>query len=189
MSTERPAEASTDSPAEGVVAPGFELRNVGVGPDPLSLDRVVHRVDFAVLLLLRDYHCPKCKNQVRALAQEARQFAELNAVVLPVLPEPVERAEEWQAEFDLPFPLLADPEKDVADKYDQPTQFGVLGRLHDFVGRLPEAAILDTRGDEAEMVYTHEGDSPGDRPEVATLVDEIEALRETFVFDCSLVDC
>lgn len=173
----------------GVVAPDFELPNAGVGPDPLSLDRVVQRVDFAVLLLLRDYHCPACKNQVQTLAEEARQFAEMNAVVLPVLPEPVERAEAWQEQFDLPFPLLADPDKEVADRYDQSTRYGALGKLHDLIGRLPESVILDTRGDEAEIVYTYEGDSPGDRPEVETLVEEIDELQETFVFDCSLVDC
>jgi len=173
----------------GVVAPDFELPNAGAGPDPLSLDRVVQRVDFAVLLLLRDYHCPKCKSQVQTLAEEARQFAELNAVVLPVLPEPIERAEKWQEQFDLPFPLLADPEKNIADKYDQSTRYGKLGELHDLIGRLPESVILDTRADEAEIVYTYEGDSPGDRPEVETLVDEIDQIQETFVFDCSLVDC
>lgn len=179
----------TDPSDSVVVAPGFKLPNVGVGPDPLSLDRVVERVDFAVLLLLRDYHCPKCKKQVETIAAEAERFAELNAVVLPVLPESVERAEEWQARFDLPFPLLADPGKDVADKFDQPTQYGALGKLHDLIGRLPESVILDTRADEAEIVYTYEGDSPGDRPEIATLADEIGQLQESFVFDCSLVDC
>ncbi|ELZ21094.1 alkyl hydroperoxide reductase/ Thiol specific antioxidant/ Mal allergen [Halosimplex carlsbadense 2-9-1] len=173
----------------GVVAPDFELPNVGNGPDPLSLDHVVDTVDFAVLLLLRDYHCPKCKNQVQTLAEEARQFAELNAVVLPILPEPVDRAADWQEQFDLPFPLLADPEKDIADKYDQPTQYGKLGELHDMIGRLPESVVLDTRGDEAEIVYTYEGESPGDRPEVETLLGEIDRLQETFVYDCSLVDC
>lgn len=180
---------STDRPAGDAIAPDFELPNVGVGPDPLSLDRVVERVDFAVLLLLRDYHCPKCKNQVQTLAEEAKQFAEQNAVVLPVLPEPVERAEVWQEQFDLPFPLLADPDKEIADKYDQPTQFGALGKIHDLIGRLPESVILDTRSDKAEIVYTHEGDSPGDRPEISTLVEEISDLQETFVYDCSLVDC
>jgi len=180
---------STDHPDSGVIAPDFELPNVGVGPDPLSLEHAVQEVDFAVLLLLRDYHCPKCKNQVRTLAAHARQFAELNAVVLPVLPEPVERAEQWQEQFDLPFPLLADPGKNLAEKYDQPTRYGTFGKLHDLIGRLPESVILDTRGEMAEIVYTYEGESTGDRPDVETLVREIDDLQETFVFDCTLVDC
>lgn len=66
---------------------------------------------------------------------------------------------------------------------------GPIGALHDLIGRLPESVILDTRADDPEVVYTYEGESPGDRPEVQTLVDEIEQLQETFVFDCSLVNC
>lgn len=54
---------------------------------------------------------------------------------------------------------------------------------------MPESVILDTRGGKAEIVYTYEGESPSDRPAIETLADEIEALQETFVFDCSLVDC
>lgn len=180
---------STEDPDIGAAAPEFELPNVGVGPDPLSLDRIVDQVDFAVLLLLRDYRCPKCKNQVQTLAAEAQRFADLNAVIIPILPEPVERAEKWQEQFDLPFPLLADSEKDVADKYDQSTKYGTLGKLHDLIGRLPESAILDTRGDEAEIVYSYEGEDAGDRPEVETLVDEIDQLQGEFEFGCSLVDC
>lgn len=133
--------SETDSTDSAVTAPAFELPNVGVGPDTLSLDRLV------------------------------------------------ERAEDWQAQFDLPFPLLADPKKDVADRYDQPTQYGALGKIHDLIGRLPESVILDTRGETGEIVYTYEGESPEDRPAVEKLVEEIEELQDAFMFDCSLVDC
>jgi len=180
--------AEADTTAE-VVAPEFELPNVGVGPDPLTLADIRERADFAVLLLLRDYRCPKCKAQVRTVAEQAQSFAELNTVVVPVLPEPRERAADWQDAFDLPFPLLADAEKAVAEKYDQPTRFGALGRLHDVIGRMPESLVLDVRGDEGEIVYTYEGKTPSDRPEVETLLSEVDALQESFVFDCDLVDC
>lgn len=175
--------------AAGDLAPDFELPNVGVGPDPLSLDRIVDTADVAVLLFLRDYHCPKCKAQVRAMAEEARTFAEMNAVVVPILPEPRERAAAWDPGVDVPFPLLADPAKDVADEYDQPTRFGVLGKVHDLVGRMPETLVLDARADRAEIVYAYEGSTPSDRPAVAAVVEEVEALQETFVFDCDLVAC
>lgn len=178
-----------DRPPDGTRAPSFELRNAGVGPDPLTLERVTRTADFAVVLLLRDHHCPKCRNQVRTVAEHARAFAELNAVVLPVLPEPFERAREWQEQFDLPYPLLADPDKELGEQYDQPTRFGVLGRFHDVIGRMPATVILDTRSGEPEVVYTYEGDSPGDRPAPETLIDAVGDLRASFVFDCSLVDC
>jgi len=180
---------SETEPTDEVRVPRFELPNVGVGPDPLSLAQIGDRADFAILLLLRDYHCPKCKSQVQTVAEQARSFAELNAVVVPILPEPRERAAEWHDSFDLPFPLLADPEKDVAEKYDQPTRFGVVGKLHDLLGRMPATVILDTRSDDPELVYSYEGETPSDRPAVETLLEEVDSLQESFVFDCDLVDC
>jgi peroxiredoxin Q/BCP len=188
MESNQPLVSETE-PVSETRPPDFELPNVGVGPDPLSLDRIGDLADFAIVLLLRDYHCPKCKAQVQTVAKQAQSFAELNAVVVPVLPEPRSRAAEWQEAFELPFPLLADPEKDVAEKYDQPTRFGALGQLHDLVGRMPESVVLDVREADPAVVYTHEGETPGDRPDVETLLSEVDAVQESFVFDCDLVDC
>jgi peroxiredoxin Q/BCP len=36
--------------------------------------------------------------------------------------------------------------------------------------------IVDTRGDEAEVVYTYEGRMPADRPEIDDLLDRLRAL-------------
>jgi peroxiredoxin Q/BCP len=173
---------------EGTTPPEFELPNVSVGPDPLSLSEVAEMVDFAVLLLLRDYHCPKCKQQVQDVATRAEALSERNAAVIGILPEPRERAEQWEAEFDLPFPLLADAEKEVGDKYDQPTRFGAFGRLHDLIGRMPETVVLDVR-DEPEIIHTHEGESASDRPSVDELLAVVDDIRESFAFDCTLVEC
>ena len=169
----------------------FELPNVGVGPDPLSLAEIAAVSDFAVLLFLRDYHCPKCKAQVASISEEAEQFNDLATAILPILPEPPERAADWRDGFDreFPFPLLADGDKEVAKQYDQPTRFGAVGSLHDLIGRLPQSVILDTRDGDPEVIYTYEGDSVSDRPEVEELLDQVHELQETFAFDCSLVDC
>ena len=171
--------------------PEFELPNVGVGPDPLSMADIAAAADFAVLLFLRDYHCPKCKSQVQAVTEEARRFNEHNAVVLPILPESRKRASAWKNNFDetFPFPLLADEKKRVAEAYDQPTRYGSVGALHDMLGRLPQSLIIDTRGEDAEVVFSHRGDSVDDRPTVAEFLTEVENVQESFVFDCSLVDC
>lgn len=37
--------------------------------------------------------------------------------------------------------MLADPEKHLADEYDQPTLLGMLCSLHDLIGRLAETVI------------------------------------------------
>jgi len=168
--------------------PAFELRNAGVGPDPLSLSEVADTVDFAILLLLRDYHCPKCKAQVQRVAQKAEEVKRRDTAVIPILPDSYEKARDWQEQFDLPFPLLADPEKAVGDGYDQQRRFGVFGRLHDVIGLMPKSVVLDLR-EEPRIVETHQGETPGDRPEIETLLASVEALQESFVFDCALVEC
>ncbi|WP_181685301.1 redoxin domain-containing protein [Halorhabdus salina] len=169
----------------------FELPNVGVGPDPLSLSAVIGASDFAVLLFLRDYHCPKCKAQVGEISEHARQFNEMKTAVLPILPEPRDKAARWREKVvsEFPFPLLADAEKTVAEQYDQPTRYGPVGQLSDLLGRLPQSVVLDTRGDDVDMVFEHAGDSIDDRPTPTELIDTVEDVQESFVFDCSLVEC
>lgn len=168
--------------------PSFELRNAGIGPDPLSLDDVADLVDFAILLLLRDYHCPKCRQQVTRVAEQAEAVERRNTAVIPVLPDSYEKATTWQEEYDLPFPLLADPEGAVGEAYDQNRRFGALGRLHDVIGRMPKAVVIDFR-EEPRIVDAHDGDSPGDRPPLETLLATVDDLRQEFVFDCELVEC
>lgn len=154
----------------------FELRNAAAGPDPFVLSEYADDSDrdAIVLLFLRDYHCTKCKNQVTTVASRYDAFEELGADVVAILPESLEKAQNWNDEFDLPFPLLADGSKDVSDEYDQPTRFGAIGALHDLVGRMPEAVVVDTTGNEPTVGHVHRGDTPGDRPTVDELVEHID---------------
>lgn len=168
--------------------PEFELRNVGVGPDPLSFSTVADLVDFAILLFLRDYHCPKCRAQVQRVAEKAETLDRRDTAVIPILPDSVEKARAWQDDYDLPFPLLADPGGDVGDQYGQQRRFGVFGRLHDVIGRMPKAVVLDLRA-EPRLIDAYEGSTPGDRPRIEDLLDSVDELRDSFVFDCDLVEC
>jgi peroxiredoxin Q/BCP len=144
----------------GEPAPELDCPNVGAGPDRFDLDAVGDDTDAVVLLLMRDYHCTKCEAQANRVADRYGAFRERGAEVVAVLPEAPERAADWA---DHPFPLLADPETAVAEAYDQPVRFGVLGRLSDLAGRMPEAVVVDTTGD-PEIVHVHRGDGYGDRP-------------------------
>ncbi|OYR69111.1 peroxiredoxin family protein [Halorubrum ezzemoulense] len=170
--------SDTRTSAEAV--PDFELPNAGAGPDRFSLSAAAADpdTDAIVLLFQRDYHCGNCRKQVRAIADRYDEFEALNATVVSVLPEPVGRARSWQDSYDLPFPLLADPETDVSDAYDQPVRFGVLGSLHDLVGRMPVATILDARGGEPVVAYAYEGRMPADRPEIDDLLAEVRGLGD-----------
>ncbi len=155
----------------------FSLPNVAAGPDPFSLDALPDDVEFVVLYLQRDHYCTNCRKQVRTLADRVDEFHERHAEVVSVLPEPVERAAEWQADYDLPYPLLADPDVDVGDAYDQRVRFGILGQFSDFLGWMPTVFVTDRRGEEPEIGWSHEGSSTFDRPDVDEVLAALDELR------------
>lgn len=151
--------------------PAFELPNVGAGPDPLSLEDLTTDpdTDYVVLLFQRDYHCRNCRKQVTDIADHYDAFRDRHTTVVSLLPEPVDRAADWQAAYDLPFPLLADPEASVGTDYDQPVRFGVLGRVSDFFGRMPEAVVVDAV-EEPTIATVRRGRSTWDRPDAGELL-------------------
>jgi peroxiredoxin Q/BCP len=173
----------------------FELPNAGVGPDPLALSalaaeptnavgrpiprrKTTPHNDAVVLFFQRDYRSRGCREQLRAVADRYGEFRDRRAAAVAVLPESKARAEKWQTKLHLPFALVADADKRVVDQYGQPTRFGRLGSLHDLLGRLPQVAILDTRG-ELSLYAIHRGDGPGDRP----AVDEVLAMVDRLLAD------
>lgn len=160
-------------------AANVDLPNVGPGPDPCSLSVLAVHHDFLVVLLQRSPHCRNCKKQVRTFADWHDEFRDRGAEVVSVLPGDREAAADWQREFDLPFPLLADPEAEVGERFDQSVRFGLVGRLSDLLGRMPKAVVLDCRAGVPEVVWTHEGSSTFDRPGIVALLDELDRLRET----------
>jgi peroxiredoxin Q/BCP len=157
--------------------PDFSLPNVAVGPDPFSLSALPADVAFVVLFFQRDHYCTNCRKQVQQLADRIDEFHARDAEVVSIVPEPVDRVAAWQERYDLPYPLLADPHAEAGDAYDQPVRFGILGRLSDFFGRMPEVVLVDRRGPEPEVAYVHRGSSTFDRPEIDEILGAIDDRR------------
>lgn len=157
--------------------PDVSLPNVAAGPDPFSLSELPADVPFVVLFFQRDHYCTNCRKQVQALADRVDEFRDRGAEIVSIVPEPVERVASWQESYDLPYPLLADPDTEAGDAYDQPVRFGFLGRFSDFFGRMPEVVIVDRRGAEPEIAYTHKGSSTFDRPDIDEVLAELDALH------------
>ncbi|MFC6974862.1 peroxiredoxin family protein [Halomicroarcula sp. GCM10025709] len=156
----------------------FSLPNVGPGPDPVSLSALAAEHAFALLLFQRDHYCTNCRQQVQTVAGRYDEFARRDTEVVSIVPEPAEKVREWQDSYDLPFPLVADPEASAGDAYDQPVRFGFLGDWSDFLGRMPEAVLIDLRG-EPTVVWSYRSRSTFDRPSVDDLLAAIEEARDT----------
>lgn len=160
-------------------ASDFSLPNVGEGPDPFSLAALPDDVQFVVLFFQRDHYCTNCHRQVQAIADRITEFHDRNAEPVSIVPEPAGRVQEWQSRYDLPYPLLADPEASVGEDYGQPVRFGLLGGISDFLGRMPQVVIVDRRTDPPEVAFVHRGKSTFDRPDTDDVLAEIDALRKT----------
>lgn len=151
---------------------GFVLPNVGPGPDPLTFADL--ETEFAVLLLHRDFYCSECRQQVRRVKKRYDEFEARNAEVLSVLPEDRETAAEWQKQYHLPFPVIADADTELGDHFEQPTRFGLLGRIHDVIGRMPAVIVLDLRWSDPIETFAHRGDSRTDRPRIDEILDALD---------------
>jgi peroxiredoxin Q/BCP len=155
----------------------FTLPNVGAGADPCSFDDLANEHDALCLLLQRDYYCTNCRKQVQAVADRYDEFQDRRSEVVSVVPEAPETLQGWQDAYDLPYPLLADPEVAIGGATDQPVRFGLLGRLSDFFGRMPQALVIDVR-EEPEIAWSYSGRSTFDRPSIDEILAEIDRLRD-----------
>lgn len=151
------------------------LPNAGTGPDSLSLSDLASEHEFLVLFFQRDHYCTNCRGQVQELADRYDEFRERGAEVISILPESPERADAWQAAYDLPYPLFADPEATLGESYDQPVRFGLLGSVSDFFGRMPAVVLLDCRG-APEPAWSYRGRSTFDRPSIDDILAQLDAL-------------
>lgn len=99
----------------GTKAPDFEL--------PASNGEMVKLSDFignrhVVLYFYPKDMTPGCTTEACDFRDKHESFAELNAVILGVSPDPMNRHDKFIEKYDLPFLLLADEENKAAVSYE-----------------------------------------------------------------------
>src|SRR3989337_2279036 len=60
---------------------------------------------------------PGCTKEACGFRDDFRSYAEKDVVILGVSPDQVRSQAKFRAKYDLPFPLLADPQRRVAEAY------------------------------------------------------------------------
>lgn len=116
------ASAVADAPAIGAVAPDFEL------PDQ---DGQLHSLEdyrdaWVVLYFYPKDETPGCTTQACEFRDDIFAFREANAQVLGISLDDVESHKAFSEKYSLPFPLLADTDGSVADRYGVKTRmFGM----------------------------------------------------------------
>jgi peroxiredoxin Q/BCP len=100
------------APKLGDIAPDFELAGTD-GPFKLS----DHRGERIVLLFYPGDFTPVCTKQFCSYAERPDDMAELDATVVGISAQPVEKHEQFRSANAIPVPLLADEDKKVAKSY------------------------------------------------------------------------
>ena len=122
----------------GDIAPDFELEGTE-GTFKLS-DHLGERV---LLLFYPGDFTPVCTKQFCSYAEHPQEMAELDATVVGVSGQPVERHREFQEMHSIPVPLLADVDRKVAKAY---------GVAQPLLGTRRAVFIVDERG---YIAYKH----------------------------------
>ena len=99
-------------PNVGDIAPDFDLPGTG-GRFRLS----DHRGERVVLLFYPGDFTPVCTRQFCSYAERAEDMDSLDATVVGISSQPLERHEEFRAMHNIPVDLLADVDRSVAKSY------------------------------------------------------------------------
>ena len=115
----------SDSLTVGEPAPGFSL--------PANDGNLVSLDDFrdkqaVVLYFYPKDDTPGCTKEACAFRDLSAEFAAKGAVILGVSPDSVESHVAFREKFGLPFPLLADPDHEVAERYGVWKERNMYGR-------------------------------------------------------------
>jgi peroxiredoxin Q/BCP len=120
------------------IAPDFELEGTD-GPFKLS----DHRGERVVLLFYPGDFTPVCTKQFCSYAECSDEIAELDATVVGISAQSVDRHEEFAAMHAIPVPLLADESRKVAKAY---------GVTQPVLGTRRAVVIVDEAG---RIAYRH----------------------------------
>jgi peroxiredoxin Q/BCP len=132
-------------PTEGKPAPAFSM-------DSTTGEKVTLATLKGKKVVLYFYpkdDTPGCTKEACAFRDALADYTQQNAVIFGVSPDDIKSHEKFRAKFDLPFPLLADPDHAVAEKYDvwkEKTNYGKT-----YMGIERTTFIIDTAGKIAKI--------------------------------------
>ena len=107
------AQAPSAAPAEGSAAPAFKLQDQAGAWH--TLDQ--YKGKYVVLYFYPKDDTPGCTTQACELRDNIFEFRKANAVILGVSVDDVASHEKFAKEHSLPFDILADPTREVSEKY------------------------------------------------------------------------
>lgn len=125
---------------EGDKAPDFKLKD-DAGNDVSLKD---FKGKSVVLYFYPKDDTPGCTKEACDFRDNSKTYAKKNAVVLGVSADPVVSHEKFKKKFDLPFPLLSDPDKKMIQSYGVWKEKSMYGKK--YMGIERTTFIIDPSG-------------------------------------------
>ena len=126
--------------AEGIIAPDFTLPADGGGEITLS----DYRGQQVVLYFYPKDDTPGCTTEACNFRDDYSDILAAGAVVLGVSPDSVKSHDKFKDKFELPFPLLSDPDHKVAELYGAWGEKKMFGKT--YMGILRSTFVIDREG-------------------------------------------
>lgn len=151
---------TTLAPAQlNVVAPLFDLPS-SAGPVSLS----AYRGRPVVVFFMREFSCPMCQGHVRTMRHLADQYSSVQFLV--VGGGKIEEARRLASRFKLPFPVVADAQREAYAAYDLGKALGIMQRSG--------TAIIDGAGVLREFIGSYMPMSSLSEREIKRVLDSLK---------------
>jgi peroxiredoxin Q/BCP len=131
----------TSLPQIGKSAPKFNL--AASGGKTISLDEFKGK-QTVVLYFYPKADTPGCTKQACGFRDAVADYKKANIAVLGISPDPVKAVDKFAGKFDLNFPLLADEDHAIAEKYGVWVEKSMYGKKYWGVART--TFIIDKDG-------------------------------------------
>jgi peroxiredoxin Q/BCP len=133
-------------PQSGKAAPQFKLQS--------STGSVISLGDFAgkktvVLYFYPRADTPGCTVEACSFRDALADYAKANVAVLGISPDPVEEVEKFAKKLHLNFPLLADSDHAVSDKFGVWQEKSMMGKK--YMGVVRTTFVIDKNGKIAQV--------------------------------------
>jgi peroxiredoxin Q/BCP len=126
---------------EGTIAPDFTLQATGSGGAVTLSD---YRGQTVVLYFYPKDDTPGCTAEACNFRDDYSEIIAAGAVVLGVSPDSVKSHDKFKLKYELPFPLLSDPDHEVAELYGAWGEKKMYGRA--YMGIIRSTYVIDDKG-------------------------------------------
>jgi peroxiredoxin Q/BCP len=138
-------------PQVGEMAPDFELETDS--GEILRLSSL--RGKRVVLYFYPKADTPGCTTEACGFRDDFSVYEEKDAMIIGISPDTVKKQSNFKGKYDLPFPLLADPDHKVAEMYGVWQLKKMMGR--EYMGVVRTTFIIDEKG---KISHVFEGVKP-----------------------------